>query len=64
MFSRIENHLKKRFDSEQFTYKQLRDMFFPLVMDQLFIFIIGMLSSAMVASSHEGAAAAVMLVNV
>ena len=64
MLKRIENTLKKRFDSEQFTYKQLRDMFFPLVMDQLFIFIIGMLSSAMVSSSHEGAAAAVMLVNV
>ncbi|MBR3928474.1 MAG: hypothetical protein IKJ65_05665 [Clostridia bacterium] len=64
MFSRIENHLKKRFDSDQFTYEQLRNMFFPLVMDQLFIFIIGMLSSAMVSSSHEGAAASVMLVNV
>ncbi len=64
MFSRIEKNLKERFDSEQFTYRQLRDMFFPLVMDQLFIFIIGMLSSAMVSSSHEGAAASVMLVNV
>ena len=64
MFKRMEAHLQKRFDSEQFTYKQLRDMFFPLVMDQLFIFIIGMLSSAMVSSSHEGAAASVMLVNV
>lgn len=64
MLKRIEAKLKKRFDSEQFSYVQLRDMFFPLVMDQLFIFIIGMLSSAMVSSSHEGAAAAVMLVNV
>lgn len=64
IFKGITNRLEKRFTTEQFTYKELRNMFFPLVMDQLFIFIINMLSSAMVSSSKQGAAAAVGLVSV
>ncbi|MBQ3761925.1 MAG: hypothetical protein II875_07945 [Clostridia bacterium] len=50
--------LKGRFDSDLFTYEQLRSMFIPLLLDQLFIFIIGLLSSAMVSSSGEGSMSA------
>jgi len=55
MLSKIRASLSQRFDSRLFTYVELRDMFFPLLLDQLFIFSIGMLSSAMVSSSGEGA---------
>lgn len=61
---KINNALDARFTTSLFTYKELRKMYFPLVLDQLFIFIIGVLSTAMVASSGTGAAAAVNLVNV
>lgn len=50
--------LKRRFDSELFTYEQLRAMFIPLLLDQLFIFGIGLLSNAMVSASRQGAISA------
>ncbi|MBQ3080035.1 MAG: MATE family efflux transporter [Clostridia bacterium] len=59
---KIDEKLKKRLDSEQFHYEQLRGMFLPLVLDQLFIFVIGILSTAMVSSSGQEAIAAVNLV--
>lgn len=45
-----------------FSYAQLRRMYVPLVFDQLFIFGIGMLSTAMVSSSGEAAISAVSMV--
>ncbi|MBQ3668868.1 MAG: hypothetical protein II920_06560 [Clostridia bacterium] len=53
--ARLVRSLKGRLDSELFTYEQLRGMFIPLLLDQLFIFGIGILSSAMVSSSGAGA---------
>ncbi len=53
--------LERLFTTEQFTYVQLRRMFFPLLLDQLFIFAIGILTMAMVASSGPAAGAAVGL---
>ena len=59
-------YLRKRLEAllttEQFTYPKLRDMFFTLILDQLFIFFIGMLSTAMVSSVGEAAIAAVSMV--
>ena len=58
----IDKKLEKRLNSQQFSYKKLRGMFLPLVLDQLFIFVIGILSTAMVSSSGQEAIAAVNLV--
>ncbi len=59
LFTTVRSKLKSRFDSDLFTYEQLRDMFIPLLLDQVFIFGIGLLSSAMVSSSGNGAISAV-----
>ena len=63
MFSRINNWLEKSFTSAQFTYKEIRSMFFTLILDQFFIMFIGMLSTAMVSSTGEAAIAASNMVN-
>lgn len=56
----------KRFDllgSEQFSQKQILGMLLPLILDQLFIYAIGLLTTAMISSSGEDSVAAVSLVN-
>lgn len=60
---RITRRLHSMFTTEQFTYAELRRMFVPLLLDQLFIFFIGMLSTAMVSSSGEAAISAVSMVS-
>ncbi len=60
---RIRLWLEKLFTTEQFTFSHLLSMFVPLVLDQLFIFGIGILSTAMVSSSGEAAISAVSMVN-
>ncbi|MCR4578573.1 MAG: MATE family efflux transporter [Clostridiales bacterium] len=64
MLAAVRHELEKRFDSRMFTYTQLRGMFIPLLLDQLFIFIIGLLSSALVSSSGEGSMTAANNANV
>ena len=59
---RIRQWLEKRFTTEQFTFKQIWDMFVPLTFDQLFIYGIGILSVSMVSSSGQEAMAAVSMV--
>lgn len=59
---RVTLKLQKLFASDQFTFKEIRQMFVPLLLDQLFIFFIGMLSTAMVSSSGEAAISAVSMV--
>ena len=51
------------FDSEMFTTKELLAMFFPLLLDQFSIHIIGVLSSSLVSSVGQEAIAAVSMVN-
>ena len=63
MISKIHNWLEDSFTSAQFTYKELRSMFFTLMLDQFFIMFIGMLSTAMVSSTGEAAIAASNMVN-
>lgn len=62
--SRVRNTLYSRLESEHFSAQSLIRMFWPLVLDQLFIFVIGILSVAMVSSSGEEQIAAVTLVSV
>ena len=62
--SRVRNGLYSRLESEHFTAQSLIRMFWPLVLDQLFIFVIGILSVAMVSSAGEEQIAAVTLVGV
>ncbi len=62
MFKRIHNWLETSFTSAQFSYKQLRSMYGTLILDQCFIMIIGMLSTAMVSSTGEAAIAAANMV--
>lgn len=59
---RLTVKLREMFSSDQFTFTQIRQMFGPLLLDQLFIFFIGMLSTAMVSSSGEAAISAVAMV--
>lgn len=59
---RITVKLNEMFTTEQFSYVDLRKMFVPLLLDQLFIFLMGMLSTAMVSSSGEAAISAVSMV--
>lgn len=62
----MKNRLVLKLDSllttEQFTYGKLKNMFLTLMLDQFFIFSIGMLSTAMVSSVGEAAIAAVSMV--
>ena len=59
---RVRGWLEKLLTTEQFRYEELKKMFFTLLLDQFFIFFIGMLSTAMVSSVGEAAMAAVSLV--
>ncbi len=59
---RVHQWLEKRFASDQFSYKAIWQMFFPLIFDQLFVYGIGILSTSMVSSSGEEAMAAVSMV--
>lgn len=59
---RIRSHLEALLNSDQFTYPELRNMLLTLMLDQFFIFFIGVLSTAMVSSVGEAAIAAVSMV--
>ena len=62
MFRKMNAWVEDAFTSELFTYKQLRGMFFTLLVDQFFIVFINMLSTAMVSSTGEAAIAAANMV--
>ena len=55
--------LESQLSSDLFGYDQLRKMYLTLLLDQFFIFLIGMLSTALVSSVGEAAMAAVSLVS-
>lgn len=59
---RIRAHLEGLLSSDQFTYPKIRNMLLTLMLDQFFIFFIGVLSTAMVSSVGEAAIAAVSMV--
>ena len=59
---RLRKRLNDMLSSDQFTYPELRNMLLTLMLDQFFIFFIGVLSTAMVSSVGEAAIAAVSMV--
>lgn len=60
--SRTDAWLSRRFDSAQFSYQEIFGMFGPLLIDQFFIFLIGMLTTSMISSSSQESVSAVSLV--
>ncbi|MBQ8094896.1 MAG: MATE family efflux transporter [Clostridia bacterium] len=60
--NKLQHYLDTHLTSTQFSYPQLVKMFLTLALDQFFIFLISMLSSAMVSSVGEAAIAAVSMV--
>ena len=57
------NFLKKSLSSNYFTYQQIFEMLVPLIMDQFFVSIIGLLTTAMISSSSQESVSAVSLVS-
>ena len=58
----LQQKMNDLLTTEQFTYKELRSMYLTLLLDQFFIMIIGMVSTALVSSVGEAAIAAVSMV--
>ena len=58
-----DNFLKKSLNSNYFTYQQIFEMLVPLIMDQFFVSIIGLLTTAMISSSSQESVSAVSLVS-
>ncbi len=59
---KLNKRLETLLTTEQFTYSQLRKMFITLTLDQFFICMISLLSTALVSSIGEAAIAAVSMV--
>ncbi len=59
----LMRQLDKRLTTDQFSAKQIIDLYVPMMLDQFSIYVIGILSSAMVSASSEEAISAVSLVN-
>lgn len=60
--SRTDRFLERQFGSTLFTYGQIFSMLLPLVLDQLFINLIGVLTTGMISSSSQESVSAVSLV--
>lgn len=60
---KLDAYLDKTFTSTQFEHRQIFAMLFPLILDQLFIFLISMLTASMISASSQLSVAAVSLVN-
>ena len=58
----LQQKMNDLLTTEQSTYKELRSMYLTLLLDQFFIMIIGMVSTALVSSVGEAAIAAVSMV--
>lgn len=60
---KVNGYLDKQFTSTQFSHNQIFSMLGPLILDQFFIFFIGMLTASMISASSQQSVAAVSLVN-
>ncbi len=58
----LQQKMESLLTTDQFSYKELRSMYLTLLLDQFFIMIIGMVSTALVSSVGEAAIAAVSMV--
>lgn len=61
--SRLDGFLQNRYGGTMFSYRQIFGMLFPLILDQFFIYFIGMLTNAMISSSSQESVTAVGLVS-
>lgn len=60
--SKADRFLEKQLGSRLFTYGQILKMLLPLILDQLFVNVIGLLTTAMISSSSQESVSAVSLV--
>lgn len=60
---RINGHLHTQLSSSQFTYSEILNMLFPLILDMFFIQLINMLTTSMISSSSQASVSAVSLIN-
>lgn len=61
--SRLDGYLSKRFSSAYFSYREIFAMLGPLILDQFFIYAIGVLTTAMISSSGQDSVTAVNMVS-
>ncbi len=61
--SKVDLFLERQFGSKLFTYKKIFSMLIPLILDQFFINIIGLLTTAMISSSSQESVSAVSMIN-
>ncbi len=61
--SKIDRHLEQQYGSKLFTYQQIFGMLLPIVLDNLFITLISLLTTAMISSSSQESVSAVSMVN-
>ena len=59
----MRNYLSKKWNSPYFTYGQIFAMLLPLILDQFFISVINLLTTAMISSSSQESVSAVSLVS-
>lgn len=59
----VDNFLSRKLTSSYFTYQQIFGMLVPLILDQFFVSIIGLLTTAMISSSSQESVSAVSLVS-
>lgn len=55
--------LSKSFDSALFSWREIFEIYLPIVGDQIFIYVIGLLNTSMVSSSGQDSVAAMSLAN-
>lgn len=60
--SRLDRFLTKQLSSNQFSYQEIFAMYFPVLLDQFFIFVITVCSSALISSSSQESVTAVSLI--
>ena len=60
--SKIDRFLTRQLSRSQFTYQEIFSMYFPVLLDQFFIFIIGVCSTALISSSSQESVTAVSLI--
>lgn len=60
--SRADRFFERQFGSTLFTYGQIFSMLLPLILDQFFVNLIGLLTTAMISSSSQESVSAVSLV--
>ena len=61
--SRVDRFLSRQLSSSYFSYRQIFSMLGPLILDQFFVSVIGLLTTAMVSSSSQESVSAVSLIS-